>query len=202
MDLEVTGADRRLDTVPVAPCIGKGLGDCRLAGAVEPEHAPLGLRRPLPAPAASAPRLRREARAACSSPGGPGRTTTTQVPVSSTTPGAVPAMPSEMPPSGRVACFRTPARKVRVRAAHPLGEAPRDQLDLSLERRVHTQGTPRDTRDELDRPVVVRRPEAARDQADVGLEALAQRGLELVGVVADDRDARQAAGRAAVPRWA
>ena len=33
------------------------------------------------------------------------------------------------------------------------------------------------------------RTEPTRDEADVGLEPLAQRGFELVGVVADDRDA-------------
>src|SRR5204862_7789251 len=45
-------------------------------------------------------------------------------------------------------------------------------------------------RDQLDRAVVVGRPEAARDAAEVGLEPLSQRGLELAGVVADDRDPR------------
>ena len=67
----------------------------------------------------------------------------------------------------------------------------RDLLDLGLERRVDAQRPAGDAGDELDRPVVVRRPEAARDEADVGLEPLAQRGLELVRVVADDRDARR-----------
>ena len=42
--------------------------------------------------------------------------------------------------------------------------------------------------DELDRAVVVRRAEAAGDEADVRLEALAQCRLELVRVVADDRN--------------
>ena len=53
------------------------------------------------------------------------------------------------------------------------------------------QSTACDAGHELDRPVVVGRPEAARDEADVGLEPLAQRRLELVRVVADDRDARR-----------
>ena len=35
------------------------------------------------------------------------------------------------------------------------------------------------------------RPESARDEADIGLEALPQGGLELRRVVADDRDARR-----------
>ena len=46
-----------------------------------------------------------------SSRGGPGRMTTTQRSRSRTSPGAVPARPREIEPSGRVACFRTPALK-------------------------------------------------------------------------------------------
>ena len=109
--------------------------------------------------------------------------------MSSTTPGAVPAMPSEIAPSGSVACLRTPAAKSaygrRIRSANL-----REICSISLSSAASTlQRPPGDTRDELDRPVVVRRAETAGDEADVGLEALAQRRLELVGVVADDRDA-------------
>ncbi len=43
-----------------------------------------------------------------SSRGGPGSTTTTQPSDSSTTPGAVPASPSDSAPAGSVACLRTP----------------------------------------------------------------------------------------------
>ena len=82
-------------------------------------------------------------------------------------------------------------REVGIRATHALGEPPRDLLDLGLERVVDVQLTACDAGHELDRPVVVGRPEATRDEADVGLEPLAQCRLELVRVVADDRDARR-----------
>ena len=47
-------------------------------------------------------------------------------------------------------------------------------------------------RDELDRAVVVRRPEPAGDEHRVGaVERVAERRLELLRRVADDRDARR-----------
>jgi hypothetical protein len=47
------------------------------------------------------------------------------------------------------------------------------------------------TRDELDGLVVVRRPEPAGDDTELCLQPLGQRRLQLVVVVADDRDARR-----------
>ena len=44
---------------------------------------------------------------------------------------------------------------------------------------------------QLDRAVVVRRPEPARDDEQIGLESFAERALELGGVVADDGDPRR-----------
>jgi hypothetical protein len=46
-----------------------------------------------------------------------------------------------------------------------------------------------DSSDELDRPVVVRRPEPAGDDAEVRGRALTERRLELFRRVADDEDA-------------
>ena len=46
-------------------------------------------------------------------------------------------------------------------------------------------------REQLDRAVVVRRPEPTRDDEELAIEALAQRRLEIGGIVADDRDARR-----------
>jgi hypothetical protein len=43
-------------------------------------------------------------------------------------------------------------------------------------------------RDQLDGPVVVGRPEATGDEAEIGLQPFAERRLELVGPVADDGD--------------
>ena len=100
----------------------------------------------------------------------------------------MPATPSDTAPVGSVACLRTPGGKIGVGAAHPLCEPARDLLDLGLERRVDLELAPRDARDELDRPVVVRRPEPTRDEADVGLEAFSQGSFQIGGVVADDRN--------------
>ena len=126
----------------------------------------------------------------CSSPGGPGRTTTTQLPASSTTPGAVPAIPSEIAPSGSVACLRTPGRsrhrggasalRTAARSARSRPRAPRRPRALgprrarrarSSCRRGSARGHPRRGR---------RRP-----------RTFAQRRLQLVRVVADDRDPRR-----------
>src|SRR5439155_10270805 len=79
--------------------------------------------------------------------------------------------------------------EIRVRSPHPLREATGDPADLALELLVDPKRKPRGAREQLDRAVVVRRPEAARDDAEVRLEAPAKRGLELVGPVADDLDA-------------
>ena len=48
-----------------------------------------------------------------------------------------------------------------------------------------------DACDELDRAVVVRRPESAGDDAQIGAEAFPQRILELLLGVANDLDARR-----------
>jgi hypothetical protein len=48
----------------------------------------------------------------------------------------------------------------------------------------------RRAREQLDRPVVVRRAEPAGDDEQVVVEPFAQRLLEVGGVVADDRDPR------------
>ena len=97
-------------------------------------------------------------------------------------------MPSEIPPSGSVACLRTPAREVRVRPSHPLREAARDPLDLRLERLVDSSSTPatRATSSIVRSSCVGPRPPETRQTSAV--ERLAERRLELGGVVADDRD--------------
>ena len=100
-------------------------------------------------------------------------------------------MPSETDPCGQRRLLAHARREVGIGAAHALGEATRDLLDLGLERFVDLELTAGDARDELDRPVVVGRPEPTRDEAHIGLEAFAEGGLELGRVVADDRDARR-----------
>ena len=87
-----------------------------------------------------------------------------------TRPGAVPASPSEIAPSGIVACFVTPGGEVGVVALQPHGGRARDLLDLRLELRVDVQADAERLRHHLDRAVVVRRAEPAGDEARVGGE--------------------------------
>ena len=69
----------------------------------------------------------------CSSDGGPGSRTTTARPVSSTSPGAVPASPSEIAPSGQRRLLADAELEVRVRPAQPLGDPARDGADLLVQ---------------------------------------------------------------------
>ena len=80
--------------------------------------------------------------------------------------------------------------EVRVRALQALCGGTRDRFDLALQRLVHVQADAERTRDQLHRAVVVRRAEAARDEAGVGGQRLPQRRFELLGAVPDDRDPR------------
>src|SRR5262249_44465479 len=79
--------------------------------------------------------------------------------------------------------------EVGVRAAEPVGDRARDGLDRRFELVVDGQRPPRDTGHELDRAVVVRRTEPARDETEIGRERLAERGLEVVRRVSHDGDA-------------
>ena len=111
--------------------------------------------------------------------------------MSSTTPGAVPGEAERDRSLGQRRLLPHAGREVRVRAAEPLGDRARDRLDLPLELLVQHERATGDARDELDRPVVVRRAEPARDEAEVGVEALSERALEILRSIADDRDPRR-----------
>ncbi len=124
-----------------------------------------------------------------SSIGGPGSATTMRpAACSSRTPGAVPARPRTTAPSGTDACLRTPGAKSWYGLPRRLGERPGNGLDLALERLVHAQRTPGEPAQELDRAVVVGRPQPSRADADVRLEALGDRVGELLLAVAHDED--------------
>ena len=190
MDLEVAGADRRLDPVPVSSRVGKRLCDRRLAGAVEAQHAargPLrageeslhgfGLERPGPELAELPRRAGEHDRDAASDRDDEARS------------GADEADRDRRLGPGRL--LADAVGEVSVRPPEPLRDGARARLDLLLERPVDDEVEPRRGREQLDRPVVVRRPEPARDDAEVGLQALAERGRELARRVADDRDPRR-----------
>ena len=187
VDLEVARADRRLHPISVAPRLREGLGDRGLAGAEEPEDAAArrarrredGLHRracdgrgPQPAELARRPREHDEHAAvrgddeARSRPGDADHV------------GAV----------GDRRLLRHARCEVGVRPAESLGDRARHRLDLRLELAVDPERRAGDARDELDRPVVVRRAEPARDEADVRLAPGSERSLEVEGIVPDDDD--------------
>ena len=97
-------------------------------------------------------------------------------------------MPITSAPSGIVACLVTPAAKSAYGRPSRSATERETASICAFELVVDTQRRARDPRDELDRAVVVGRPETARDEADVGVARGAQRGLEIVRVVADDHD--------------
>ena len=193
VDLEVAGADRRLHPVAVA-------ARARRAPARPPTRsrrrsaargAPGGSARAR----AGAHRLALErlaARAAAARAAAPGSTTPTQpVELAARAPAPSPRARATTAPSGTRRLLRTPGREVRVRPAEPLGDRRGDGLDLALERLVDHERPAGGPREQLDRAVVVRRAEAARDEAAAScLEALRERRLELRSGVADDRDPR------------
>ena len=106
-------------------------------------------------------------------------------------PGAVPASPSDVAPSGSVACLRTPVGEVGVRTLQPLGDRARDRFDLRFELGVDSQldagdaATSSTVRSSCVGPSP---PETATRSAPA--TASAQRRSELAGVVADDLDPR------------
>ena len=87
--------------------------------------------------------------------------------------------------------MRTPGVNSVERPAEPLGDGAGDRPDLALERFVEDERAAGDARDELDGAVVVRRPETARHEAEIGREALLEGALEILHAVTDDRDARR-----------
>ena len=191
MDLELAGADRRLHPVPVAAGVRERLRDRRLARAVEAQHAPSRRRAAARAPAAPARSRARSATAAGAPTAGPAGRRPRRAPRVEHHPGrrARQAERDRVRRKGRLLAHAV--LEVGVRPLQPLGDHPRDRPDLLVQALVEHELAARSLRDELDRPVVVRRPEPAGDEAEVGAEAFPQRRLQLVGTVADDRDPRR-----------
>ena len=107
VDLEVPGADGRLHPALLAAGLREHARDCGLAHAVEAQRAPLRrLRRASTRRTGSLSTAFAHSR--CSSFGGPGSATATHEPVSRTSPGAVPARPSDALLRASDACLVTP----------------------------------------------------------------------------------------------
>ena len=167
VDLEVAGADRRLDAVTVAARLGERASrpPTRSRRRSRSTRRAGGCARARTRRTGSASSARGQSR--CSSPGGPGRTTTTQPPASSTRPGRR-AGDAE---HERTVAAPSPASVRRARSRRTDGAAARrscarsrsiwrSSVRVDVERHAGSRGH------ELDRPVVVGRAEAAGDEAD------------------------------------
>ena len=82
-----------------------------------------------------------------------------------------------MPPSGSVACLRTPVVNSAYERPRRSAIAREIVPDLALELLVEDERPAGDARHELDGAVVVRRAEPAGDEAQVRLEALGECAL-------------------------
>ena len=94
----------------------------------------------------------------------------------------MPTRPIGSAVGGRVACLRTPSAKSAYGRSSRSATA-RERASISRSSSgVDDEVEPGRGGEQLDGAVVVRRPEAARDDAEVGLQPLAERGCELAGV--------------------
>ena len=193
VDLEVARADRRRDPVALAPGLLERARDL-----------PTRSRRRSGARAARASRAREQDRrtgsassargqSRCSSGGGPGKHDDRAALGLEHEAGRRAGEPERRrAPSGTRRLLADARLEVGVRPPQPLRDRARDRLDLGLQaRRRRTARAPRRAR----RSSTVRSscvgPSPPGDDAEVGVEPLAQRRLELLRVVADDRDPRR-----------
>ena len=180
VDLEVAGADRDVDAVAVAACLVQRPGDGRLArrrrggasagrgGRARCEHLShrLGLERAGPQPLQLAGRARQhddDRSAALEHEAGrrAGETDRDR------------ALRAASPACGRRARSRRTA--CPRRSAYDRETASISRLEVLVDDQAHAGSA----RDHLHRAVVVRRPEPARHDAEIGAEPFAQRGLEI-----------------------
>ena len=191
VDLEVARADGRRDPRRLSPGLRERPRNLRLARAEEAEDAVLGRLARGPARAAPAPSPARAATAAAARAAAPAGRRRRRVPASSTSPGAVPASPSETAPSGSVACLRTPVSKSaygrRSRSANALEIRSISAFSPSSTRsgRPAARATSSTVRSSCVGP---RPPETTHRSAR---SPSTKRSLELVLGVADDRDQRR-----------
>ena len=188
VDLEIAGADRHVDSFALAARLTERPRHLGLARPVEAEHAPLrrlrarehaldrlGRERAGPQPA----QLGRRARQHDEDAAARVEDTSGRRAGEAERDGAL----------GQRGLLLDARLEVGVRSAQPLRDPARNRLDLPLETWIADELAARHERDQLDRPVVVSRPEAAGDDAEVGRRALPQRRLQLGRRVSDDDDA-------------
>ena len=89
---------------------------------------------------------------------------------------------------GQRRLFADTGCEIRIRPPEPRSVLSRDRLDLPLELVVDAQSAARRPRQDLDSAVVVSRAEPSREHADVRLQPLPDRLLQLGLAIADDDD--------------
>ena len=187
VDLELACTDRHVHPLPLAASGSQRLGDGRLGRPEESQHAvraprsarqnPLhrrGRERTRPEPLQLARRARKDDDDAVSGVENDAWCRSRK--------------PQRDRPLGKRRLLAHAGRELRIRATESLGDCTRDGSDLPLECLVEEERPTGDASDELDRTVVVRRTEAARDEAEIGLEAFGERTLEILDAIAHDRD--------------
>ena len=189
VDLELAGADGHLHPVALTPRRRERLGDGRLGRAEEPQHVMLAAgaarehRR-----TASVSRARGHRR--WSSRGGPGSTTTTQSPRSSTSPGAVRrARARRSPRAASPACARPGRRRRTTGPADP--RSSRDTLPIcSSSSSSTTSGRPaaRATSSTVRSSCVGPSPPETRQRSAFIASGTRARGRR---AISDDRDRRR-----------
>src|SRR5581483_5136076 len=187
MNLEIARTDRHVHAVAVAARIGERLGDGRLGDAEQPQHA--SCRRP---GAREQPcerrRLKHPRPELLQLPRGPRQRDRDPAAVLEHHRGRRADEPDPARADGQRRLLAHTGREVGVRAAQALGDPPRQLLDPGRQLLVEREPTAGRPGEQLDRAVVVRRPEAAGDDEQVLGETGAQRRLEVGRVVADDGD--------------
>ena len=91
--------------------------------------------------------------------------------------------------SGHCRLFTHSGLEVVVWKAKPLGDVARRSSDLAHQLLVDSQLEPSSPRQELDRSVIVRRPEPTRHDQQVGAQTVLERARQLRGIVTDDHNA-------------
>src|SRR3954447_13094438 len=187
VDLEIARADRGRQPIALSPSLGQGPGDGRLARAVEAQHAPLGHGCPLEDPPHRFGFERRapEPLQLGRRPGQHHGHAAARVQDESRR-GAGDSDHARALDERRLLAHAL--GEVAIGPAQPFGNCTRHALDLTLQLGIDDELAPGRAREQLHGAVVVRRPETARDEAELGLQALTERRFELDRVVADDHD--------------
>ena len=170
VDLEIARADGRLEALRLSPGLVEDARDGGLRGPEEAQRAARPARPPVRTSACTAGCATAFGQSRRSSAGGPGSAIASRPPsCSSRIAGAVPASPSETPPSGSEACLRIPGRKSPNGRFEALCDTAGERFDLGIEllveRRAHVRWPPPGARQSGRRASGPRPPETTQRSA-------------------------------------